>query len=117
MMSLWLSSCSSEPPITTGKVVDKSFEPAHWEGGYEYFTTYGYHCGLGYDGKYGCGLKSYEDSRWEDQHTWHNDSYRIQLQSCEENDKGELKCRTGWRTITELEYDRYDIGNHYPNPH
>lgn len=110
-MSFLLTSCNSEPPIEEGKVVNRRFEPAHWESGYRSEPRYGYQCGIGYDGKYGCGLKHYTEQVYEAQHHYVEDRYKLKLEKCEED-----KCRQGWITVPESEYSDYAIGNHYPDP-
>ena len=115
-LTLLVASCNSSPSIREGKVVERKFSPAHWEGGYEYYTDYGYTCGIDYSGKYTCGVRPHQESRWEDQHIWKDDRFELQLENCERNDKDELKCRRGWITVPESEYGRYAIGVHYPDP-
>jgi hypothetical protein len=123
--ALALSACNSEPPVTQGYIRDKIFEPAHWEGGYEYYTDIEFGCDTESEYNYAtgqyetvesCGWEPVEKSRYEPHHTWVDDRYKFQLEACEKNDKGENKCRKGNKTVTESEYDRYQVGQHYPNP-
>lgn len=117
LMIALISSCDSKPPITSGDVVNREFEPAHWEGGYESYCgyDYGYNAVAGkFEWHYSCN-----HSRWEDEHRWENDSWRIQIDGCVEyEDDGELKqhCDTRWIDVSERDYDRFTIGTHYPNP-
>ncbi len=109
LMLLLIAACSSDPPITEGTVVNREFKAAHWESGYRSEPRYGYHCGIGYDGEYGCGMKHYTEQVYEERHTYIEDRYRLQLKSCEED-----KCRTGWITVPEDEYGDYRVGDRYP---
>lgn len=116
LVVLFLAACNSEPPITSGKVMEKRFTPAHWEDGYRTESRYGPHCGYDIYGDYDCSIKHYTEQVYEAHHYYVNDRFQLQLESCGNNDKGELKCRTGWITIPESEYSDYAVGVNYPSP-
>lgn len=114
----------AEPPPESGYVRDKSFTPAHWEGGYdtEYRTEYRCEPSSTYDygsGKYvygtSCGFKSVPHSVWDDHDSWIEDRWRLYLEDCTRNDEGKEKCRKGWRTVDSQSYDRYGLGDHFPD--
>lgn len=109
-----LLGCGADAPAS-GYVRDKNFEPAHWEGGYRHENRYGYKCGIDYHGEYTCGMRSYTEDVYEDEHQWINDKFQLFLEDCHNNEDGKQKCTRGWRTVTSGEYDRYRVGSHYPN--
>lgn len=118
LIILLLAACNSDPPIVEGDVIDKRFEPAHWEGGYDYIPMVRTECHSTYvngQTQTSCGPQTFMQPIWEDQHEWINDRYRLKLEVCEVKD-GKNKCRSSWRTVTESEYHDYSIGNHYPDP-
>lgn len=121
---LALVSCG-EPPPKEGYVRDKSFEAAHWEGGFETYYTTEYRChtvssynyaSKSYKTSQQCGPEMVSRQRWEDHHTYVEDRWKIKLEDCKVNDKGERKCRTGWLTVDQQTYHEYRIGSHYPDP-
>lgn len=118
---LLLTSCGGEPPPESGIVVNKQFEPAHWESGYrtEYQPQFRCRTVSSYSNgkstsRQQCGVESVPVQVYEAQHRWVNDNWRVELKACKENDKGEEKCRKGWRSITEHDYERHDTGDYYP---
>lgn len=117
---LLLAGCG-DPPPTEGYVRAKKFEPAHWEGGYEPYTTVEMRCHSEYD--YGskttrtvCGSEPVTHYRWEDHHNWVGDRWKLKLEDCKPNDDGKRKCRTGWLTVDQEDYHSHGIGSHYPDP-
>lgn len=40
--------------------------------------------------------------------------YELKLQRCQANESGEQKCSEGWRNVSEVVYDTYDIGDYFP---
>lgn len=110
-----LLACGVDAPPEQGYVRKAEFTPAHWEDGYRSESRYGYHCGLGYDGKYNCGLKQYTEQVYEEHHEFINDAWRIFLEDCHV-DQGKNKCRTGWRSVDETTFHKYPVGSHYPDP-
>lgn len=121
MILVALAACGTDPPPDSGYVRERRFVPAHWEDGYrtEYRTEV--RCGptIGYDGKttHTCRTESVPHQVYEAQHEWHPDRWSLLLEDCAPPDEdGKRKCRRGWRSVTEAEYDRYAVGNHYPDP-
>lgn len=115
----------ADPPPETGYVRDKSYEPAHWEGGYDTYYRSEYSCSPEsvYDYNTGrteyrpsCGYKPVSYTVWDDHDEWVEDSWRLYLEDCKVNDKGENKCKKGWRSVSdESTYDKYGVGDHYPD--
>lgn len=99
-----------DPPPEQGYVRDKRFEPAHWEDGYrsESYTDCGMH--MNFEGEMEFGCKPATRQVYEARHHWVDDRYKLQLEDC--NDEG--KCRSGWRTVTQGEFDHFELGSHYP---
>lgn len=114
LMIIFIPGCG-DPPPEEGYVREKKFEEAHWEGGYESFTNYGYTCGMDFEGEYSCGIRQYTDQRWEDHHTYVDDRWSLRLEFCEQKD-GKEKCRDGWKRVDETTYHKYEINNYYPQP-
>jgi hypothetical protein len=117
-----LAACASPPK--EGYVRDKDFTAAHWESGYRTEYTTEPDCGYEsvydsttgrYEQRYGCTTKQVSHEVYEAHHTWVDDSWRMRLEDCKVNAKDERKCKTGWREVTEAVYDRYDLGQHYPD--
>lgn len=117
-----LSACG-EPAPTSGRVDDKDFTAEHWEGGYYSTSEWRYSCESTsrynyntktYDYYQDCGMHNVPVQRWEDHHIFRNDRWRLHLKSCKTNDKGEEKCHSGWRDVTQDEYDRHQFGDFYP---
>ncbi len=115
-----LGSCSHEPPVESGYIRERKFEPAHWEGGWRTEYRIQTRCrSTSINGKYTsqCGPESVAHQVWEDQHEWINDRWKFKLEECvKEKEDEKQTCRSGWRSVTELEYERYRLGQHYPNP-
>lgn len=113
--------CSSAPPPPEeGYVKAKSFEAAHWEGGYEYYTTYEYNCANRYDAfnneyRFSCQNEPVQHSRWVPRKYYVNDVYKLKLEDCKVNKDKEKECNIGWKSVTEEEYNHYNVGKHYPN--
>lgn len=103
--ALVLIACGpSLPPITSGKVVNREFVPAHYEGGWDE------DCGMEYDffneeWDYEC------DSRWDPHDHWVGDRWKLQLENCEAE-----KCRKAWVYVDETTFHRFNVGNNYPVP-
>lgn len=117
-------SACSDPPPEQGYVTDKRFIPAHWEGGYETYYTTEIKCDSRYVSGYGtapgqyvqeCRPEPASHQRYEDHHEFVEDRWQLHLEDCKV-EKDERKCKRGWRTVSETLYDRYSIGNHYPDP-
>lgn len=115
-----LVACGSPPP-KSGEVVDKRYEQAHWEGGYrtEYRTQYRCHTNSEYNYsteqyelKRTCGTESEPVQVYEPHHEWIDDAWFLKLQACKTDD-AKRKCRSGWRSVTENRYDRFDVGDFY----
>lgn len=109
-----------DPPPKEGYVRDKRFTPAHWEDGYR--TEYYEDCG--YESQYNFSTEKYEmvwdchqESRqvYESHHHWAHDDWDLYLEDCKTTDEGKRKCRRGWVDVTEATYERYAIGQHYPD--
>jgi hypothetical protein len=113
-----------DPPPEKGYVIDKNFNPAHWESGFETYYVPEYTCRStsrynpstgNYETGQDCGVQQVAKQRWEDHHTWHSDSWKLKLKDCQMKD-GKEKCRTGWKRVDETTYHQYAVGQHYPNP-
>lgn len=109
---LLFGACDSDPEVTEGYVVQKNFEPAHWEGGWvevcenDWFDT-------DEDGQI---INDDCDTEWEAHHTHVSDRWKIRLEDCQFNDKNERKCYRSWLTVDEDTFRSYRVGAHYPNP-
>lgn len=108
-----LVGCSGEP-MSSGYVRDKQFDPAHWEGGWDFVTRTEEVCkyrddGFGFDG-YGCEDEPTTDMVWDEQDTWVENRWKLLLESCS---KG---CISGWIWVDQTTYQQYGIGQHYPDP-
>lgn len=117
------ASCAGDPPPETGHVINRKYEPEHWEAGYDTYYETEYVCGYDdvydynsgeYKYKYDCDFEDVEKRRYEEHHRWVEDEWSLLLRKCEQKDNGDEKCREGWRDITEDEYSRHDVGDYYP---
>ena len=91
--TLMLASCAAGGPAS-GWVVDKNYEPAHYENRYRCHYSYGF------DGKYRnrCGYES----------TYVGDVWKLKMKEGEPaNGK---KPKVGWRYVSESTYDRCTVG-------
>lgn len=122
VVALALFGCG-DPAPKEGFVREKKYEPAHWEDGYRTEYRYEYRCHPGYrigpDGRSvyttDCGIESVPYSVYEEHHRWINDQWRLRIEDCKENDKGEMKCRDGWVSVDHDTYVDFRIGRHYPD--
>jgi hypothetical protein len=107
-----LSACSTDPEITSGYVVQKNFEPRHWEGGWEE------DCDTDWfdEDDDGNTLEQDCDSYWESHHRRVEDTWKIRLEDCRVNDKNERKCYRSWLEVDEDTFVDFRVGDHYPNP-
>lgn len=122
---VFFAACSSEPPVETGYVRDKSFEPAHWEDGYETYYRSEMRCRP--VSSYSSYTKSYTYSTrcstamvpyqvYEEHHSFEPDRWKLFLENCDKkDDKGKTECRDGWKTVDQTTYHKYEVGNHYPD--
>lgn len=118
------TACGGDPPPDQGYVRDKEFKPAHWEGGWDtYYTTeYRCHTESEYDYNTGqtryvedCGPEQVSHTVWDDHDEWVEDRWRLKLEDCQSDKDGKEKCRSGWKWVTENEYEDYRLGQHYPD--
>lgn len=114
LILLVLLAACAEPAPESGYVRKKDFTPAHWEDGYTYTTENRYSCENEHtwEGKYEvvCRDRPETISHYVEHYAWVDDRFRLYLENCD-NPK---KCKKGWRTVAESEYNRYDVGRHYP---
>jgi hypothetical protein len=109
-----------DPPPDSGYVREKRFTPAHWEDGYRtvYVPTFECHTvtDSGYDGRISyrqvCGTEMQPRYVYEPEYEWVGDRWFLRLENC---DDGHDKCKRGWRAVDHAAYDRYDVGDHYPD--
>ncbi len=123
LVAIMCGACSGEAAPETGTVMNRKYEPEHWEAGYEtYYTTeyvcgnksvYDYNSGK-YVNRYSCDFEDVSHQRYEEHHRWYDNEWKLLLRRCEKKDDGKEKCHEGWREVTEDEYDRHNIGNYYP---
>lgn len=119
-----LIGCGGPKPPAEGYVRDRRVVAAHWRGGWDSRTVMRYKCTTKteYDHfsertetRTECGNEPTTELVWEDHYEWVDDDWQFFLEDCEqpEGDK-EPKCKTGWRSVDESEYDKFPIGTHYP---
>lgn len=105
---LVLAACGDpEPPLTEGKVIDRTFTPEHWEDGYD--TEYYNDCGLHYDwmeGEYVFDCRPATRRVYEAHHVWREDTWKIHIRGCTTDEKGKEDCRTDWITVGQDLYDQ-----------
>lgn len=112
MLLVSLGACNSDPEITEGYVVQKQFEPEHWEGGWvedcdnDWFDA----------DDDGDTWEEECDSEWKPHHHRVSDRWKIRLEDCRVNEKGERKCYRSWLTVDETTFHDFKVGAHYPNP-
>lgn len=117
-----LAACGGAPPPESGYVIERRFTPAHWKGGWESYTVMVYECRSkdGYVHPVAvtireCDYEPETHTRWEDHHQWIDDDWQLKLEDCDlpEGDK-KPKCKSGWRSVSEREYENFPVGVHYP---
>lgn len=122
LLMLFVVGCGEDPP-EQGFVIDKDYDPAHWEDGYDTVYHSEYRCSTHsiydyardqYVQREECGIEQVPHSVYNPHHRWVKDRWRLQLQHCEVNDKGEEKCRQGWRKVSAGTYELYDRGDYFP---
>lgn len=99
LVAFLLVACGSEAPAQ-GYVRDKHFEPEHQE-------YRGQRC-VSYNAKGACTV-SIPDYVTVD------DTWTLYLENCHV-DQGKQKCDRGWREVDHATYDRFQVGQHYPDP-
>lgn len=114
-----------DPPPKQGTVIDKQYEPAHWEDGYETVYVPEYQCDTvtrynpmteGYETHEECGTEMVAHQVYEEHHTYVDDRWKLRLRDCTTDKDGDRKCREGWVTVDETTYHDYNIRSHYPEP-
>lgn len=118
-LALLLVACGDRAP-STGKVVDKRFDPEHWESGYrtDYVPQYRCRAVSRYDydaDQYvttqECGTETEAVQVWEEQHEHVPDRWYLKLEKCPP--ESSKKCKTGWRRVSETRYEALGIGDFY----
>lgn len=52
-----------------------------------------------------------------DRSEFHPERWRLLLEDCDDvDDHGRVKCRRGWREVTEAEWRSHPVGTHYRDP-
>lgn len=121
---LALAACSSEPPLSEGRVVDREFDPEHTEHYTEthYRTEYYEDCGYDseynfqtgqYEQVYSCESESRQVPYYVDATRRVDDDWDIQIEGCTTNDKGEEKCRTSWIDVSRAVYEECELRRLY----
>lgn len=119
-----LAACSSEPPLTEGRVVDRVFDPEHIEHYTEthYRTEYYEDCGLRseydyfeeeYVSEYVCETETRQVPYYTDESRRVEDDWDIQIEGCTTDEDGEEKCRTSWIDVSEFLYVECEEGAYY----
>lgn len=112
-----LVACSSAPE--TGTVIDKKFEPAHWESGYrtEYRPEFKCHTrsvynafSKQYEMKQDCGTEMVPHQVYESHHHYEQDAWSLKLERCKVDRKD---CKRGWRRVSEHDYREHRVGSFY----
>jgi hypothetical protein len=112
ILPLFLIACSSEPDLTSGTVVNKRFEPAHYETRLQQVYS-GQNCSGSGAQRVCTPIYTYVPVN-----DYYPDDWDIQLKACgEEAGKEKISdCRTSWIDVSEEVYNQYGVGKHYPNP-
>lgn len=107
--------CGEDVP-TEGYVIQKVYDPAHWESGYrtESYNDCGMH--LNVDGDMELGCRPATRQVYEAHHAYIPDRWKFRLENCQEED-GKHKCHRGWLRVDETTFHSYVVGGHYPDPH
>lgn len=113
LLAFGLAGCASDPSFSTGKVVDKFYQPERDWNSFEYSPA----CGMGFDGQYTCG-------KYKFQNVHHHQSlmYQLRLENCQVSDKngntivkkdGSAKCFRKWIDIDPAHYYNIKIGDDF----
>lgn len=113
MMTLALTACSSDEPVTSGTVTDKNLDPAHTE-------TYTEQVPDGQDCKYSSTKKKTvckTDYDTVERTREVPDKYTLTLENCTREGEDDGKdCREGTVEVSEKVYNATEVGDTYSKP-
>lgn len=109
---LLFAACGDPVRVTTGYVVDKDYDRAHWsDNDTSLFGRDWDDKDCDTDWEYQWDTGEYE---WEETcKYWYDDRWRLRLKNCYDDPD---KCHEGWVEVDEDEYDEFRRGQHYPTP-
>lgn len=124
LTALLLSSCTK--PLNEGTVIDRNFEPSHYETRTvaETYHVPEYKCSMqsrtryvnGKSESYSenvCGTQMVAHTRWVPR-TFHvDDEWSILIKSCKQDDSGKEKCRKEWKAVRQSVYNKATDGSYF----
>jgi hypothetical protein len=102
-----------EHTVNAGPVVDRDFEPAHYED-YQSYEPWYESCDTDSDGDISCHMNYHFVTRTR----WVNDDWSVLVEGhCKTDDGVNMKCDRTWHDVSHGEYDRLQLGEWYgPTP-